>query len=199
MLYVLHRYKEKLVAANTRKLVMVLLIYDFILCMFWIVLSNTIEGADQAQILYAAKQFAAGNYEKLAHDKYMGLFPYQLPLALLYEPFYLVFGDVTPFLWQFINAFLICGIQYFLYLIAEKCFKKNGIINLYLSFQFGNLPLILYVAFVYGTVIGLFFALLSVWFLLKYAGDYKWRNLVLSALCLMCSCLLRTNNLKLRT
>lgn len=194
-LYALHKYKEKLAAANARKLVAVLLVYDFILCMFWIVLSNTIEGADQAQVLYAAKQFAAGNYEKLAYDKYMGLYPYQLPLALLYEPFYHVFGDVTPFLWQFINAFLICGIQYLLYLIVGKCFKKKGIVNLYLVLQFGNLPLILYVAFVYGTVIGLFFALLSVWFLLKYADDYKWRNLVLSALCITWSCLLRTNNL----
>lgn len=195
LLYALHRYRERIAAADTRKLLMFLLVYDFILCMFWIVVSNTAEGADQAQVLYAAKQFAAGDYGKLAYDKYMGLFPYQLPLALIYEPFYHVFGDVTPFLWQFVNAFLICGIQYFLYLVVRKCFGKKETINLYLMLQFGNLPLILYVSFVYGTVIGLFLALLSVCLLFRYADGHKWLNLLLSAFCIACSCLLRSNNL----
>lgn len=195
VLYALHKYKKQIASINTRKLVSFLILYDFVLCMLWIVLSNTKEGADQAQVLYSARQFAVGNYEKLAYNQYMGLYPFQLPLALLYEPFYLLFGDVTPFLWQLINAFLICAIQYLLYLIIKNYVHKKEHINLYLLLQLGNLPLILYVSFIYGTVIGLFFSLMAIYFFNKYSTNCKLQYLIFSALCISFSCLLRTNNI----
>ncbi|MCM1264092.1 MAG: hypothetical protein NC313_15375 [Butyrivibrio sp.] len=194
ILYMVCRFKERIASADTKKLVRCLIFYDFILCILWIVLCNTREGADQAQVLYAAKGFAEGNYEKLAYNQYMGMFPYQLPLALLYEPFYILFGDVTPFLWQLINAVLICAIQYLLYLIVRNWRTEKVVVNWYLLLQFGNLPLILYVSFIYGTIIGLFLALAALWFLLKYSTERKWKCLILSALCIACACLLRTNN-----
>lgn len=195
VLYALHKYQTTIAAMDTQKLVWFLIIYDFVLCMLWIVLSNTKEGADQAQVLYSAKQFATGNYERLAYNQYMGLFPYQLPLSLLYEPFYLLFGDVTPFLWQFINAFLICTIQYLLYLIVRNYLNLKEHINLYLLLQLGNLPLILYTSFIYGTIIGLFLALAAIYLLFQYAAQHKWKHLLLSSLFIACSCLLRTNNI----
>lgn len=46
VLYALHKYKKQIASINTRKLVSFLILYDFVLCMLWIVLSNTKEGAD---------------------------------------------------------------------------------------------------------------------------------------------------------
>lgn len=195
VIFLLHKFKSRIANADTGKLLRNLLIFDFLLCMLWIVLSNTREGADQAQVLYAAKSFANGDFSKLAADKYMGMFPYQLPLALLYEPFYLLFGDVTPFLWQFINAFLICGIQYLLFLITKEFCDSKAYLNRLLLLQFLDLPLILYVAFIYGTVIGLVLGLAAVYLLLKYISGNRFRHLLLSCFFIACACLVRTNNL----
>lgn len=195
VIYAVYKFRERITATDTGKLIKMLLAYDFCLCVLWIALCNTKEGADQAQVLYAAKAFVQGNYEKLTYNQYMGLCPHQLPLALLYEPFYILFGDVTPFLWQFINAVLICAIQYLLYFIVKSCCSRKGLVNLYLLLQFTNLPIILYVSFIYGTIIGLFWALAAVCFLLVSLADCKWTQLLLSAFCIACSCLLRTNNI----
>lgn len=72
---VIYRFREKIENADSHQLMRVLLVYDFLLCIFWMVVANTKEGADQAQVLYAAKQFCIGDYRKLAADQYMGMFP----------------------------------------------------------------------------------------------------------------------------
>lgn len=174
-----------------------LIAYDFLLCILWMVIANTKEGADQAQILYASRQFAQGDFAKLSVDQYMGMFPYQLPLALLYEPFYKLFGDVTPFLWQLINAFIICACQYLIYCIVKEVVYKKEIINLLLVLQFFDLPLVLYVSFVYGTVIGLGMSLVAVYFFVRYLKREKhmYRDLFLSALFMGSACVIRTNYL----
>lgn len=194
LVWAIARNRERISRLDSGKLVRALLVFDFLLCMLWVVLCNTHEGADQAQVLYAAKQFSQGNYLKLLPDQYMGMYPFQLPLALLYEPFYLLFGDVTPFLWQFINAFLICGIQYVLYLLVCKMTEDRAWINLFLLLQFLDLPLILYVSFVYGTLIGLFLALIALYLLEEYGRKGGLRRAVGAAVCIAAACLLRTNN-----
>ena len=91
LVWAIARNRERISRLDSGKLVRALLVFDFLLCMLWVVLCNTHEGADQAQVLYAAKQFSQGNYQKLLPDQYMGMYPFQLLLALLYEPFYLLF------------------------------------------------------------------------------------------------------------
>ncbi len=192
---VIYRFREKIENADSHRLMRVLLVYDFLLCIFWMVVANTKEGADQAQVLYAAKQFCIGDYRKLAADQYMGMFPYQLPLALLYEPFYKLFGDVTPFLWQLVNTFLICLCQYFIYKIIREVCENKMIVNIAVLLQFLNFPLILYVSFIYGTVIGMTFALAAIYFGIRViqGESHGWRNGMLSAVFLAMACLLRNN------
>lgn len=193
LLLFLDKLKAEIATLDESKLVRALLVFDFILCMLWIVVSNTKEGADQAQVLYAARDFVNGDFSKLEKDKYMGMYPYQLPLSFLYEPFYFLFGDVTPFLWQFINVFLICGIQYLIYRISQKSIKSEQYMNYIVLFQFFDLPIILYVAFVYGTIIGLFFSLCSIEALYVFWSTGKKFHLVWVCLSMTAACLLRTN------
>lgn len=192
---ILSKMQEKIKQWDTKKMEHILICFDFVLCMAWIVIANTKEGADQAQVLYAAAQFVKGDFSKLAAEQYMGFFPYQLPLALLYEPFYILFRDVTPFVWQFINAFLICGIQYFLYLIAMKMLHEQFAKNVFVILQFCNLPIILYVSFVYGTIPGLFLVLVAAYALIMFLEIGKKVWVCISAGCIVLACLLRMNNM----
>lgn len=194
---ILYKLRDKIENLDSNRWVRILIVYDFILCILWMVTANTKEGADQAQVLYAAKQFCMGDYSKLAPDLYMGMFPYQLPLAMLYEPFYKILGDVTPFFWQFINSFLICLSQYLIYRIVRELCENKKIINTALLLQFLDFPLILYVSFIYGTIVGMTLALASVFFLLKMRKTEKrrWSDALLSALFMGMACLLKSNYL----
>lgn len=195
ILFVLFKMQTKIKQWDTKKMEQALICFDFILCMAWIVIANTKEGADQAQVLYAAAQFVKGDFSKLASDQYMGFFPYQLPLALLYEPFYLLFRDVTPFIWQLINAFFICGIQFFLYLVAMKMLHEQFVRNVFVILQFCNFPLILYVSFIYGTIPGLFLVLVATYALIRFFETEKKVWFCISIGSIVFACLLRMNNI----
>lgn len=194
LFFCLYKNREKIKNIEEQKLLRNLVVYDFLLGILWLVLANTREGADQAQVLYAAKQFTQGNFSKLSPDQYMGMFPYQLPLALLYEPFYILMGDVTPFFFQLINIFLICGIQILLYKLGKDWlfpeYKSAGVCILLAEFL--DLPIILYVSFVYGTVIGLFFSLLAFYLFCK---SERKSVLFLASCSMALACLLRMNNM----
>lgn len=179
----------------TKKAITLFLGIEFIACLGWMIIANTREGADQAQVLYAAQSFAKGEFGKLAHDQYMGMFPYQLPLALFYEPFYILFGEVTPIIQQLLNVFWICGIQYLVFKIYKRFASNEKLDAIVLGMELLNFPLILYVSFIYGTIIGAFFSLLAIELFFEWEENEKLFRMICSALCMGIACLLRTNYL----
>ena len=196
-IFLIARSKNKIEALNSSKLVKILIVYTYVFTTCWIIIANVHEGSDQGQVFKASLQMLEGNFESLNIDGYMGMYPFQLGLALLYQPFFLVFGNTTAFVWQLINAFLICFIQFFLYKIICMMTDNKFSINLFLLMEFLDLPLLWFVSFVYGTIVGHSLALAALYFLLKACrSDNKAvLNIIIASALITLGALFRNNNL----
>lgn len=194
---VIYKLKDKISSLNTGKLAKILIAYTYVFTTCWIIIANVHEGSDQGQVFKAAQQMLNGDFSTFNVDGYMGIYPFQLGLALLYQPFFLLFGNTTAFVWQLINVFLICFIQFFLYKITCMMTEDRFSINLFLILEFLDIPLLLFVSFVYGTIIGHSLALTALFFLMKACKneDHTILNILASVFFITFSALVRNNNL----
>lgn len=193
----IYKFKDKITSLNSEKLIKTLIAYTYVFTTCWIIIANVHEGSDQGQVFKAAQQMLEGDFSTFNVDGYMGMYPFQLGLALLYQPFFLLFGNTTAFVWQLINVFLICFIQFFLYKIVCMMTEDRFSINLFLILEFLDLPLLLFVSFVYGTVIGHSLAITAMFFLMKACTgkEHTILNIIIAALLITFGALVRNNNL----
>ena len=139
-----------------------------ILCFAWINFVQAPVKSDQNQVLICAKEFAKNRFGLLEGQGYFYMHPLQLGCVLGME---LIIRIIHTYSWiamQRVNILFLMAIVYVIMKITKKVYKSdstNKILNLLLI---SCLIIPLFSIVVYGNIYGLLFALLAVFFLMKY-------------------------------
>jgi len=152
-------------------------------------------GTDQLNCLLSAREFVSGEFGSLSLDRYLGFYPQNIGLTLYFSVFSALFGEADYLALQYMNILWLLAAFYCLVRVTQLMFRKQFVTNLTILLFAGFFPLLFFVTFLYGTLIGLALALAAVLLLLRFLEDWRFCHIVCSALLLGCSVLFRKNNL----
>lgn len=138
---------------------------------------------DQKHVVEAAAALNAHDYSDFEVGGYLHVFPFQMGIVLYFRLLSLLFGDLNYAAFEIVNAVWIVAAYYFFMKIAELLWSKehrckSGTAVLCLLFA----PFLMYTTFLYGTVVGMAFALLSFYMMMLYVSEPKMRYLICCAL-----------------
>ena len=187
--------KYRIDKINTKKIFFALICYTIITGIGVIFLVRGVPVGDQALVSNIADQFNAHNFSSLLRGGYLFVYPYQLGLISLLQLLYRFFGKSQYVVLQVINVGAVLVSQYFLYKITDISFKNKKVNNTLLLLLFGCLPLIMYVVFVYGTLVSLCLGLAAIWAELKYFEDGRYRYFLVAVLAICLAVLIKSNSL----
>ena len=164
-----------------------------ILCFTWINFVQAPVKSDQNQVLICAKEFAKNRFWPLEGKGYYYMHPLQLGCVLGMELIIRIIHTSSWIAMQRVNIIFLMAIVYVLMKITKKVYKSdstNKILNLLLI---SCLVIPLFSVVVYGNIYGLLFALLAVFFLMKYYENRKIRYILLIPFSLSISIILKSN------
>lgn len=153
--------------------------------------------SDSAKILEIAEQFEIGNYTEFRmNEGYLWRYPDQLGIIFFYYIITLMFGNYNYLAIQFINLFAatIMGIisqKVSNMLWGENWFRAIGVEALYFVFS----PLLFYVTYVYGTILGVCFSMLAIYMEIKFLKKRKLLNSLYSAIFIGLAVVFKTNSM----
>lgn len=177
----------------SEKLLAVLSMYVFAVSVYWTTISGVFPKADQEAVSFIASLAVQDNFLFFRPEKYMQIYPNQLGMVFILEMLYRLSGGENFRLFQYLNCVANCVIYGMLYLFVKRCFQKKKITNIFLILCFGYGPLILQSTFVYGTSLGLAFALAAVNLELKFLEEKNYLSGVGAALCISFSVIIKNN------
>ncbi len=134
---------------------------------FWVMVTRGTPIADQLIVSMSASDFINEKYDMMELGEYLSRFPHQFGIVFIFELIYRIFGPSNYQAIMIINA--ICGAGIFLniYGILKDLTDNKKVLNCYAVFSAIYFVLPFYSFFVYGTLIGLYFATLSLRFITK--------------------------------
>ena len=196
-LIILALFSRKILKKVPDKLILIPIFLALLLVSFcWINVLKLCPEADQKSVHEAACALInaedPGAFFELG-DRYMYIFPYQLGIAYIFSIIYRIFGQNWLYV-QYINAiFSIINFALLLY-ISKLLFNESKIqkILILLSSFFG-IYWIFFNPHVYGNIIGLTFALLSLIFTIRYLKNNKLFDVVLAGIFVAISILAKSN------
>ncbi len=162
--------------------------------LLWVWMTRLYPKADQFIIMDRCKNIAGKNYQDFLPGGYLYNQPHQIFLAYFSTMLYSIFGEKYVFVFQGLNCLAVLGI----YEVLSKFYRRlsakcSGNLFLVLSFLF--FPLLFYVTFVYGTLIGLFFALGAVENCITYLEKGNVRHILSAVSLILLARLFKTNYL----
>ncbi len=151
---------------------------------------------DQAHVVEIAAQLNRHDLSALEPGGYLCVFPFQLGIIIYYQLLSLLFGDLNYVAFQIVNAVLIAVSCYLLAKICGLLCREGQSRN----YETGTavlgllfVPYLLYATFLYGTVVGMTLALLSVYTMLLHERNLKLPYLLVSALSIGIASVLKSN------
>lgn len=140
--------------------------------MVWFVLSTQFVSVDdQFQVLSTASAFLKGNYEPWNQGGYCFRWGHQNGIVLIYAFLSLIFGEGNYLVFQLLNI-LFVGITYYcIYKTFKKFVPSNNVTKLILMALYTFLPYLMYVTYIYGTLIGMMFASAGIYFVICFLDD----------------------------
>lgn len=193
MIFLIYFLEKKLRKVKINILLIISLLITGIFGLFWINYIKVPLRADSKMIYEVAMDFLNGDYNSLKLPGYMGFHPMQIGIVYFVELFYYIFKYNNPLIFQNFNVILILICNLLIYKITKMLFKEEKtqrILVIFLS-MFFVLPM--FAVLVYGNIIGLVFALMSILFLLKYLDNRKIRYVFLIPICMCLSIILKAN------
>ena len=159
----------------------------------WINYRQATPGWDSKAVYSMAVDMYEGNSEAMSKSEYAIKNPHQLPLAFMESLVFRVIGDTSTKALQYINAFCNVAIIMALGFIAKEILNKSKFVAMVIGMLFVSIALL--ATFIYGDLIGLAFALWSVFFLIKYNKKEKWYFALASAVLMALAMIFRKNML----
>lgn len=150
---------------------------------------------DQRHVIEAAARLNQHIYTDFEPGDYLFVFPFQTGTVLYFQILSLLFGNMNHIAFQIVNCLWIALAYYFFMKIAgvlwgeEHPYQARGAALLGVFF----LPYLLYATFLYGTVVGMVFALLSFYVLLLYEKTSKVCYLLISGLSMGIATVIKSN------
>ena len=152
---------------------------------------------DQMHVIEAAARLNENVYTDFEVGDYLFVFPFQTGIVLYFRLLSLLFGNMNYVAFQIVNCLWIALTYYFFMKIADilwgsvknDCSYKLNSALMGLLF----LPYLLYATFLYGSVVGMTFALLSFYMMLLYVRNPKVHNLLICGLCMGIATVVKSN------
>lgn len=171
---------------------MILICISGAMAAFWILYVRPLPYVDAYYVQKAAYDLSHGNIYLFQPGEYLYIYPHQSGLVLLHMVLQLFHSDTTiPF--QILNVFaymvvlfLLGELARLLGLSAPGCLIVSCIGSAFL-------PLLLYVSFLYGTMLGLCLSLASIVFAVHFCRRLQWRFAAASSVCLFLSIAVKSN------
>lgn len=166
-------------------------IYGGIAILF-VIMFQIIPAFDQYDVLTAAHSFHSQDFTVLLPGGYLHKYPFQLGLVMVLYYLEYFWGGNNYIAFSLLNVIALCSSLLCLEKLHRIISKTKS--KLLLICEFCFLPMIFYTTFLYGTLIGLSFALWSIYYLIVYLRENESiKNLVFCALFITLSLLFKTN------
>lgn len=149
---------------------------------------------DSFILMNMAVHISEGNFQDFLPGGYLYNQPHQLTMAYLCAALYKLFGRSYIFVFQALNCFCTVGVLYMLQVLYERLCGKISKAG-FRVFSVLFLPCLLYVTFVYGTMPGLFLALLSCVQWMKYLTSGSYRNAFAAVILITAAKMIKSNYL----
>lgn len=149
---------------------------------------------DQRNVIEAAARLNQHNYSDFEEGGYLFVFPFQTGVVLYFRILCFLFGNENQVAFQIVNCLWIAITYYFFMKITdllwgEKASRRSWTAVLCIFF----FPYLLYATFLYGTVVGMAFALPAFYMMLLYEKTPKVWYLLCSALSMGIAMVIKSN------
>ena len=147
---------------------------------------------DQCHVMEIAGALNEGDFSELEKGGYLYQYPFQIGIVLYYRVLSHIFGNYNYVMFQAVNAIWIFMTYYLLVKITERLGGekyKSGVAFLCLIFS----PYLFFVTFLYGSVVGLPFALLSFYMMFLYEENPKISYLLICGLSMGIAVIMKSN------
>ena len=160
----------------------------------WIYVLKLYPDADQKMIYNMATDYIQIHNlnNHLVFGQYLYLYPFQIGLVLLVSHIFKLFGQNFMYV-EYLNA--ICSVIniFILYKISQIIFEKKSQKTLIILEALFSLYWMFFNVHFYGNIIGLTFALLSVYLVLLFVKNEKYRFIILASIFIAISIIIKTN------
>lgn len=180
---------------NEKWILLTILIIIAAMSIFWVNYVKAPSKVDQKGIFTIAFDFLDGNFIHLDKVNYLFLHPLQLGIVYFTMLVYKIINIENTLVFQNLNIVFVLISTLFLYKICKKIYnneKTNRIFLILVPF-FIVMPMIS--VLIYGNLVSLMFALISIYCVLKYFEGRKIFQLIIASLTLMFSVILKQNSL----
>ena len=151
---------------------------------------------DQEYVVEAAARLNQHIYSDFDRGGYLFRYPSQMGTVFYFQMLSFVFGSRNHIAFQFVNCFLI-AITYYLFMkIAGILWEQKNNHTCEIGTAFMGIlfaPYLLYATFLYGTVVGMTFALLSFYMMLRYEQKPAFYRLLLCGLSMGIAIVFKSN------
>ncbi len=172
---------------------LVILLYVLIQ-VIWINIREAFPSGEQYNIYQLAISMKENNLESYVQNSYifnshisnkiyLERYNHQFALAFLFSLLFRIFNSTDILILQYFNMLCNTLLAITIFLICKELstkYKVNKYLAMFLYFTFLSIPLL--ITFIYGDLSGMTFAMLGVYFLMKYTGKRKIRYAVYSAI-----------------
>ena len=175
---VLLRRNIRLSKVNTRFILFIMAIVTAVIPLIWINLVQSTATGTAAVLLNTARDAAQDQYSSFSgypgNYSYYLYYPNELGYVLFAELLYRVFGvDSSDILFQIPNVIALEFVYIGIVMIAERIFDRKAVTNLTAIALTVCLQPMFMTTYTYGMIIGLAFAVWSVYFVIRYMKEDK--------------------------
>ena len=173
----------------------ILLFLTLTLGTLWCYFSSTVPTNDSRIVVSAGFDAALGIYEDFSGNYLSKYFPFQTGYVffteILVRLFSIQYGQFVPL--QIVNVFFLCLAYFALLKITDIAFNSDTVHKLTCILLATALSPIFFSTFLYGNLVGLGFALLSIWQMLLFLKNNKILHAVISAITIGLAVLVKLN------
>ncbi len=204
--YVCHLIKKNSSKIKKKYIIFGIILFTYaVLQIVWINVRQASPSADQQSVYEIASAMSQNNAKDYIENTgcyggaldstvYFERYSQQFSLAFIWSLIFKILGSTNLIIIQYLN--IICNVLLALaiFLICEKLqtkYKMNKYLSMTLYFTFITIPLLS--TFIYGDLSGMAFAMLGVYFIMKYTEQGKIRYAFYSALLTSIAYMMRMN------
>ncbi len=178
-----------------RMLVGATAIYVTVACISWVSVCHVRAQADGEDLCVTAMLFMADNYNPMLPSGYMCYYPHQFSILAVIQILFTLFGVNNYQSFQYMNALCMPLLFYSGYKILQLICKKAEVVVYYILLFVSYVPLFLYVAYVYGEVSSITFAMVFMWQVIRYCKTGRKSCFLWGTLAIVFACMMRMNSI----
>lgn len=165
------------------------------LSLLWVAICHVKAKADGGQLCYIAGLVMEGRFGTMIPPGYMSYNPHQFSLLFVIQLLFKLFGVGNYQAFQYMNALCMPLLFYAGYRIMELSDIREETRVYYVLLFLTNIPVFLYIAYVYGEITSITFTMVLMWQVLRFCKERKKISILWGTLAIVFACIMRMNSL----